>query len=87
MKRITVGLVLLAIFAGMAHAQSKEEQEEKKREEANPLLREYHEQQKRNAAVEQQYQRTLRATDRNAVPARVDPWANMRGSDASKPKR
>ena len=87
MKRITVGLVLLSFFAGMAHAQDKAEQEEKKREEANPLLREYHEQQKRNAVIERQYQRTLRATDQNAVPARVDPWANMRGSDASKRKR
>jgi hypothetical protein len=87
MKRITIGLVLLAITAGAVHAQTPEEQEEKKREENNPLLKEYHEQQKANAKIEQQYQRTLRATDSTAAPVRVDPWANMRGSEPPKKKR
>jgi hypothetical protein len=87
MKRITIGLLLLAIFAGAVHAQSKEDQEEKRREENNPLLKVYKEKQKENAAIEQQYQKTLRATDTNAAPVHVDPWAKMRGTDASKSKR
>jgi hypothetical protein len=88
MKRITIGLVLLAIMAGAVHAQTPEEQEEKKREENNPLLKEYHEKQKENAKIEQQYQRTLRATDSTAAPVKIDPWANMRGTnETSKKKR
>ncbi len=87
MKRITIGLLLLAIAAGHAFAQTKADEEEKKREEANPLLKEYHDQQKQHAVIEQQYQRTLRATNSAAKPAKTDPWATMRGTDSSKPKR
>jgi hypothetical protein len=92
MKRITIGLVLLAFLAEpvLVFAQDsnqREEQIEKKKEENNPLLRQYHERQKENAAIERQYQRTLRATDQNTAPVHVDPWANMRGTDASKTKR
>jgi hypothetical protein len=87
MKRVTIGLLLLAIFAGSVHAQSKEEQEERKREQNNPLLKAYHDKQKENAAIERQYERTLRATDTSAAPAHVDPWSNMRGTDTSKTRR
>jgi hypothetical protein len=87
MKRITIGLVLLAILAGPLHAQDKAAEEEKKKEDANPLLKQYHEKQKENAAIELQYQRTLRATDSAVAPAKIDPWANMRGTDTSKRRR
>ena len=87
MKRITIGLVLLAITAGAVHAQTKEEQEEKKREDNNELLKEYHQKQKENARIQQQYQRTLHATDSAAAPVRIDPWANMRGTETTKKKK
>ena len=95
MKRIVIGaLLLLAFFAEpiLVYAQqsdrdaardAKEQAAEKKKEEDNPLLREYHERQKQNAAIEKQYERTLRDTERNVAPAHVDPWANMRGTDTS----
>jgi DNA-binding transcriptional regulator of glucitol operon len=91
MKRITIGLVVLAfvaqpvlVYAQQDRYEQKEREIEKKREDNNPLLKEYHDQQKRNAEIEQQYQRTLRATDTAAKPVKTDPWANMRGSDPSK---
>jgi len=88
MKRITIGLMVLAFFGGAVHAQqSDKDQREKSREEANPLVRIYHERQKQNAEVEKQYKKTLQATDTKATPAANDPWANMRGSDTSKTKR
>ena len=89
MKRITIGLVLLAIAAGTVHAQTPEErQAEKKREENNGLLRKYNEQQKVNAEIDKQYQKTLEQTrGADAAPVKVDPWANMRGTDAAKPKQ
>jgi RNase P protein component len=97
MKRIVFGLVLLTSWAAPAlvYAQddynskvqdNRERMEEQKREQENPLLGIYNEKQKENAAVERQYQRTLRATDRKAAPTSNDPWASMRG-DASKPGR
>ncbi len=90
MKRITFGLVLLAFVAQpvLVYAQQdgysqKEREAEKKREDNNELLKEYHDQQKRNAEIERQYQRTLRATDSNAKAVKIDPWSNMRGSNSS----
>ena len=92
MKRIAIGVMLLAFLAApvLVFAQNynqREEAIEKKKEENNPLLKEYHEKQKRNAEIEKQYQKALRATDADAKPPRVDPWANMRGSETSKAKR
>ena len=89
MKRMLVGAVALALLVepALVYAQqnsqdalrdAKEQAVEKKREENNPLLRQYHERQKENAAIESQYQRTLRATDSGTAPTRVDPWAKMR---------
>ncbi len=89
MKRIAIGLVLLAYFAAPAlvRAQNsdqdrahdaKERAAEQKAEEKNPLLRIYHEKQKENAEIEQRYQRTLRATDQSKAPTHIDPWSNMR---------
>ncbi len=89
MKRMLVGAVALALLVEptLVYAQqnsqdalrdAKEQAAEKKREENNPLLRQYHERQKENAAIESQYQRTLRAIDSGTAPTRVDPWAKMR---------
>ncbi len=89
MKRIAMGVLALAFLAqpALVYAQqdsqsareaAREAAAEKKREDNNELLKEYHEQQKENARVNQQYQRTLRATDQDVKPTRVDPWANMR---------
>ena len=32
--------------------------------------------------LDRRYQETLRRTDHKAAPAKVDPWANMRGEPA-----
>ena len=92
MRWIAIGLALLAflaeptlVYAQESAKEAREKAQEKKAEEANPLLRIYHEKQKENAEIEKRYQRTLRATDKSAAPTHVDPWANMRGGNATKP--
>ena len=98
MKRIVFSLVLLTSWAAptLVYAQddynskvqdNRERMEEQKREQENPLIGIYKQKQKENAEIERRYQRTLRATDTNAAPVHVDPWANMRGTNASKSKR
>jgi hypothetical protein len=84
MKRITIGLVLLAFLAGPLHAQGKKD----KKDEDNELLRQYQQRQKENAEIDKRYQKTLQQTrGADAAPVKVDPWANMRGTNAAKPKQ
>jgi len=79
MKRIAIGLVLLAALAVPVHAEQKEED--------NLLLQQWKNKQKDNAEIEKQYKRTLQRVDQQPAAATTnDPWANMRGTDASKPK-
>ena len=70
--------VLLALPAGSAAAQGKKEQD-------NPeqLLK------KRDAAkIDLDYRKALERTQDEAAPTpKLDPWANMRGTADSKPKR
>jgi hypothetical protein len=83
MKRITIGVVLLAFLAAPLHAQGK-----KDKKEDNELMRQYEERQKENAEIDKRYQKTLQQTRGvDAAPAKIDPWANMRGTDAGKPKQ
>jgi hypothetical protein len=82
MKRITIGLVLLAFLAVPLHAQGKKQ----KKDEDNELLRQYEQRKKENAEIDKQYQKTLQQTGGNTAPVKVDPWANMRGTDATKSK-
>lgn len=74
-KKLSLGLVVLALLAGPVHAQ-------KKGGPAEPTPEEL--QQKRDAAaLDKQYKDTLRRTGQEAAPAKVDPWANLRGNDNS----
>ncbi len=79
MRRVAIGLVLLAALAVPAHAAQKEED--------NLLLQEWKTKQKENAEIEKQYKRTLQQVDKPAANSPNDPWANMRGTDGAKPKR
>ncbi len=84
MKRITMGVVLLAFLASPLHAQGKKD----KKPEDNELQRQYEQRQKDNVDIDKQYQKTLQQTrGADAAPVKVDPWANMRGTDAAKPKQ
>jgi hypothetical protein len=81
MKRIAIGLVLLAVLAVPLHAAEQKEED-------NLLLQEWKTKQKDNADIEKQYKRTLQQINKEpAAAATNDPWASMRGSDAPKPKR
>jgi len=84
MKRIAVGLALLAMLAAPVLAQEEESQKDKD----NLLLQQWKTKQRENADIEKQYKRTLQQVDKGSTAAASnDPWANMRGTDASKPKR
>lgn len=79
MKRITIGLALLAVLAVPVHAAQKEDD--------NLLLQQWKTKQRENADIEKQYKRTLQQVDTKPAATSNDPWANMRGTDAAKPKR
>ncbi len=78
MRRIAIGLMILALAGLPAMAQRGAEkppdpQEMQKKREAE--------------ALDRQYKSTLERTNRQDVaPARTDPWANMRGTTDT-PKR
>ena len=82
MKRIAIGLAVLAVLAVPVHAQ-----EESPKDRDNLLLQEWKTKQRENAEIEKQYKRTLQQADKPAAAANNDPWASMRGSDAPKPRR
>jgi Ni/Co efflux regulator RcnB len=78
MKRITIGIVLLAFLAAPLHAQQD------KKDDDNELLRQYKERQKENIEIDKKYQKTLDQTRVDSAPVKVDPWAKMRGTDDAK---
>ena len=77
MKKIAIGLVVLGVLAGPVLAQKGGAQQPSPEE-----MR-----QKRDAAeLDLQYKETLKRSNSGAtMPVRVDPWANMRGTN--EPKR
>jgi hypothetical protein len=79
MARFIVAIVLLAVIAGPAFAQKKPPE--------NPLAVEEQQKKKEAEAVEKEYNATRKYRDQAAMPTRVDPWQNMRGTDDSKTKR
>lgn len=82
MARIIVAIALTAVLAAVAgpvFAQQKQDE--------SPLAVEAREKKKNAEAVDQQYQATLKRTQKDDAPVRIDPWQNMRGTDASKPKQ
>lgn len=81
MKKLTIGLFVLALLAVPAHAQRRgggggeppsPEEMEKKRDQAE---------------LDQQYKNALKRSNSDVAPAKVDPWANMRGTNEQQPKR
>lgn len=81
MKRIAIGLALLAVLAVPVHAAQKQKEDD------NLLLQQWKAKQKENADIEKQYKRTLRQVDTKPAATSNDPWANMRGTDGAKPRR
>ena len=82
MAKIIVAIMLMAVVAvtaGPAFAQKKQDD--------SPLAVEAREKKKAAEAVDQQYKATLKRIGKDDAPTRVDPWQNMRGTDASKPKQ
>lgn len=80
MKKFTIGLFVLALLAVPAQAQRRGGGGN-----AQPTPEEM--QQKREAAqLDQQYKDALKRTTTDAQ-TKVDPWANMRGTNEQQPKR
>jgi len=78
MRRLMIGLAILAAFAGPSFAQQKPDSALSDDEKVTKSVAD---------AVDRQYKATLERTRKEAKETRVDPWSNMRGSDTSKPKR
>jgi hypothetical protein len=79
MKKLTIGLFVLALLAVPAQAQRRGAAA------APPTPEEL--QKKREAAeLDQQYKDALRRGNNDSAQTKVDPWANMRGG-ANEPKR
>lgn len=79
MRRFMIGLALLAAWAAPSFAQQKPD---------NALNADERVVKSEADAVDRLYKSTLdRTRSKTAAETRVDPWSNMRGSDASKTKR
>ena len=69
MRRVTIGVVLLAVLATPVYAQRG----------GRPDTPEEIQKKKENEALDQQYKSALkRMKQDDATPVRNDPWANMR---------
>jgi hypothetical protein len=77
MRRATIAVVLLAVFATPVLAQGRGQQQQQRE------LPEDVQKRKDVEAVDQQYKATLKRTQKEEN-VRVDPWANMRGPNDGK---
>jgi hypothetical protein len=75
-KKVAAAAIAFAVLTGPAFAQQKQE---------DPMKM-IDEQKKKDAQeLDKQYQETMRKTNGGtAVPAKVDPWSNLRGTTDSK---
>jgi hypothetical protein len=75
MRKITIAVagLLLASLTGVAYAQQKDD----------PYAAQHAAKAREAAAIDRQYRTILQLTDR-PTDVKVDPWRNMRGTDASK---
>ena len=78
MRRIIIGLALLAVSAGPTFAQQKPYSALNAEEKVERATAD---------AVDQQYKTTLDKTSKAEGPVRVDPWSNMRSPAEPKTKR
>ncbi len=79
MRRVTIGVMLLALLAAPVSAQQKGGREVTPEE----ILKK-----KEAEAVDKQYDSTLKRLNQNdATPVRTDPWANMRAPATREGKR
>lgn len=77
MRRVTIGIMMLALLATPVFAQEKRE-----------VTREEILKRKDSEAVEKQYDSTMKRLKQDAAtPARADPWANMRAPATNDAKR
>jgi len=81
MKKLTVGLFVLALLAVPAHAQRRGNAA------AEPPSPEEMQKKRDQAELDQQYKDALKRSNSQSTSAKVDPWANMRGSSDQQPKR
>lgn len=78
MRRLIIGMALLAAWAGPSYAQQKPD---------NALNAEERVEKSTADAVDRQYRATIERTRKANGEAKADPWSNMRGADTSKTKR
>jgi hypothetical protein len=81
MKRFIISAIMLGILAGPVYAQGRAAKEDPEQALERAAKK------KNDIEIDQQYRATLRKTDQNAAPARIDPWANMREPTQSTDKR
>jgi len=79
MKKLTIGLFVLAVLAAPVHGQG--------RGAAEPPSPEEMQKKRDQADLDKQYKNALKRSNSDVTPAKVDPWANMRGSNDQQPKR
>jgi hypothetical protein len=81
MKRFIVSAIMLGILVGPVYAQGQASKEDSEQALERATKK------KHDIEIDQQYRATLRKTDQNATPTRIDPWANMREPTQSTDKR
>lgn len=79
MKRLIAATLVFAVFTGPVFAQQSRDDD--------PVIMQDKKKQKDAADIDKQYKSTLDNTRQTTTEPRTDPWQDMRGTDASKPKR
>lgn len=78
MRRLMIGLALLALWAGPSYAQQKPDSALNDDEKVAKSIADQ---------VDRQYKATLDKTSKDGGEVRVDPWSNMRSPATSTAKR
>ncbi len=82
MRSLIAAAVMAGFLAGPAYAQKAKKQQN------DALVAEELQKRKDAEAIDREYKSTLQRTRKEVTETHVnDPWANMRGNDASKAKR
>jgi hypothetical protein len=73
-KRLSLGAAVLAVLAAPAFAQGKQQDD-------SPAAMQLKEKKKAAAQIDLEYRAALERTSQDPTPVKVDPWANMRGTE------
>jgi hypothetical protein len=88
MRTITIVAIMMALLPAIAHAQlgGPKASSQSPRQSTTPFDR-TPEEKRQDAAVDKEYQATLKADRERAAPTKIDPWQTIRPAGANNAKQ